>query len=125
MAGSALMMMMMMMMHALSFRMIQCLAKARLGRHNLAIQAGRYRGTPRLHRVCSMCTTLGYVDDEGRPPVEDMRHHVLDCRALNPIRASFPLLFQPTSLPSASKDAHLKYILNHKDHVMVVRCLLS
>jgi hypothetical protein len=72
-----------------------------------------------------MCTALGYADHEGQSPVEDMRHHVLDCRALNPIRASFPLLFQPTSLPSASKDAHLKYILNHKDHFMVVKCLLS
>ena len=48
-------------------------------------------------------------------------HHTL----LAPIRASFPTLFEPASLPNASKDTHMRFILNHADHTMVVKCLLS
>jgi hypothetical protein len=110
----------------LSFRMLQCLSRYRLGRHNLAIQAGRYRGVPRRNRVCTVCQALGYTDeDTGETPVEDLRHFLLDCRAMGPVRASFPALFEPSSLPRASKDAHMKYILNHEDHTLVVKCLLS
>ena len=111
---------------ALSFRMLQCLSRYRLGRHNLAIQTGRYRGIPRQDRVCIVCQALGHTcDDSGHTPVEDLRHFLLDCRALAPIRASFPTLFEPTSLPNASKDTHMRFILNHADHTMVVKCLLS
>jgi hypothetical protein len=111
---------------ALSFRMLQCLARYRLGRHNLAIQTGRYRGVLRHDRVCIVCQALGHTyDDSGQTPVEDLRHFLLDCRALAPIRASFPTLFEPTRLPNASKDTHMKFILNHADHTMVVKCLLS
>ena len=97
-----------------------------LGRHNLAIQTGRYRGVPRSSRVCTVCQALGHThDDNGQTPVEDLRHFLLDCRALAPIRASFPTLFEPICLPNASKDTHMKFILNHVDHIMVVKCLLS
>ena len=111
---------------ALSFRMLQCLSRYRLGRHYLAIQTGRYRGVPRSSRVCTVCQALGHTyDDNGQTPVEDLRHFLLDCRALAPIRASFPTLFEPICLPNASKDTHMKFILNHVDHIMVVKCLLS
>ena len=35
----------------------------------------------------------------------------------------FPLFFKPASLPGQSKDSHVKFILNHSDHVQVVRCI--
>ena len=48
---------------------------------------------------------------------------MLDCRVLHPVRDNFPLFFKPTSLPGQSKDSHVKFILNHSDHVQVVRCI--
>jgi hypothetical protein len=110
---------------ALSFRMIQCVAKMRLGWHSLAIQTGRYNKTPRAERVCQLCQALGYKDDvTGSIPIEDVVHFMLDCRVLNPVRDKFPLLYQPgTSLSGRSRDSHLKFIFNHSDHVQVVRCI--
>ena len=65
----------------LSFRMVQCIAKMRLGWHCLAIHTGRYNGIVRddrvcrlCHdRVCRLCQKLGYRDDTtGSVPVEDL-----------------------------------------------------
>jgi hypothetical protein len=50
-------------------------------------------------------------------------HFMLDCRVLHPVRDDFPLLFWPTCLPGPPKSKHLKYIFNHNDHVMLVRCI--
>lgn len=109
---------------ALSFRMVQCIAKMRLGWHSLAIQTGRYNKTPRAERVCQLCQSLGYKDDvTGSVPVEDAVHFMMDCRVLNPVRDKFPLLFKPSALPGRSRDSHLKFILNHHDHVHVVSCI--
>ena len=68
----------------LSFRMVQCIAKMRLGWHCLAIHTGRYNGIVRDDRVCRLCQKLGYRDDtKGSVPVEDLVHFMLDCRALS------------------------------------------
>ena len=110
--------------YSLSFRMVQCIAKMRLGWHCLAIHTGRYNGIVREDRVCRLCQTLGYRDDTtGSILVEDLVHFMLDCRVLHPVRDHFPLFFKPTSLPGQSKDSHVKFILNHSDHVQVVRCI--
>ena len=106
--------------------MVQCIAKMRLGWHCLAIHTGRYNGIVREDRVCRLCQTLGYWDDTtGSIPVEDLVHFMLDCRVLHPVRDNFPLFFKPTSLPGQSKDSHVKFILNHSDHVQVVRCIIT
>jgi len=106
------------------YRMVQGIAKMRLGLHCLAIHTGRYNGIVREDRVCRLCQTLGYRDDTtGSIPVEDLVHFMLDCRVLHPVRDNFPLFFKPTSLPGQSKDSHVKFILNHSDHVQVVRCI--
>ena len=69
-------------------------------------------------------TASSYRDDTtGSIPVEDLVHFMLDCRVLHPVRDNFPLFFKPTSLPGQSKDSHVKFILNHSDHVQVVRCI--
>ena len=108
----------------LSFRMVQCIAKMRLGWHCLAIHTRRYNGIVRDDRVCRLCQKLGYRDDTtGSIPVEDLVHFMLDCRVLHPVRDDFPLFFKPASLPGQSKDSHVKFILNHSDHVQVVRCI--
>ena len=90
----------------------------------MAIHTGKYNGIARDDRVCRLCQTLGYRDDTtGLVPVEDLVHFMLDCRVLHPVRDNFPLFFKPTSLPGQSKDSHAKFILNHSDHVQVVRCI--
>jgi hypothetical protein len=74
--------------------------------------------------VCTLCDALGYKGDEtGETPVEDILHFLLECRVLDPVRDSFPVFFKPRVLPEPSKDAHMKYILNHGNHVMLVRCI--
>ena len=74
--------------------------------------------------MCQLCQKLGYRDDTtGSVPVEDLIHFMLDCRVLHPVRDDFPLFFKPASLPGQSKDSHVKFILNHSDHVQVVRCI--
>jgi hypothetical protein len=108
--------------------MVQCLARYRMGRHTLAIQTGRYNKTARHKRVCKICDALGYQNEEGEIPLEDLMHFLLECRGLTPVRAEFPALFQPAVLSSEDgnlKDAHMRFILNHTDHAQVVRCLLS
>ena len=96
----------------------------RLGWHCLAVHTGRYNGIVRDDRVCRLCQKLGYRDDTtGSVPVEDLVHFMLDCRVLHPVRDDFPLFFKPASLPGQSKDSHVKFILNHSDHVQVVRCI--
>lgn len=108
----------------LSFRMVQCIAKLRLGWHGLAVQTGRFSQIPRAQRGCKMCVALKYKNDEtGETPVEDVLHFLLECRALDPIRDTFPVFFKPQSLPDSSKDTHMKFILNHSDHVLLVRCI--
>ena len=110
----------------LSFRMFQCLAKARLGRLPLAIHTGRFgrQKVPRLERVCVVCQALGYKDDDTwGTPVEDLQHFVLDCRALDPTRDRFPEFFQPVSLPASDKDTHMQFVLNHHHHVQLFRCI--
>ena len=97
---------------ALSFRMVQCIAKMRLGWHCLAIHTGRYNGIVRDDRVCRLCQKLGYRDDTtGSVPVEDLVHFMLDCRVLHPVRDDFPLFFKPASLPGQSKDSHVKFMV--------------
>ena len=91
----------------------------------MVVETGRYNGMVREERVCRLCQTLGYRDDTtGSIPVEELvPHFMLDCRVLHPVRDNFPLFFKPTSLPGQSKDSHVQFILNHSDHVQVVRCI--
>ena len=57
-------------------------------------------------------------------PVKDLVKFMLDCRVLHPSSTHLrPCFFMPASLPGQSKDGDVKFILNHSDHVQVVRCL--
>ena len=110
----------------LSFKMIQCLAKTRLGRLPLAIHTGRFTRpkVPRAQRVCVLCQALGYRDEEtGATPVEDLAHFMLDCRVLDPTRDRFPVFFKPEQLPDPYKDTHMQFVLNHHDHLQLFRCI--
>lgn len=111
--------------HGLSFCMVQCISRYRLGWHKLAIQTGRHNGTPRMDRVCQMCKVLGHKDDDGNEPVEDAMHFLLECRALDLVRDKYPALHHPAVLPGSSKEVHMKFIMNYRDPVMLAQCLLD
>ena len=56
----------------------------KLGCHSLAIETGRWHGTPRLQRLCHRCTQ-GALDDE--------RHLVFECPAFEDLRREHRQLF--------------------------------
>lgn len=111
--------------HELSFCMVQCISRYRLGWHKLAIQTGRHTGVPRMERVCKVCQALGFKDDDGNVPVEDAMHFLLECRALDPVRDKYPALHKPAVLPGSSKEVHMKFIMNYCDSAMLAQCLLD
>ena len=115
----------------LSFSMVQCISRYRLGWHKLAIQDQRVGGRqghnsiPRMERVCEICKALGCTDDDGQVPVEDAMHFLLECRALDPVRDKYPALHKPAVLPGPSKEVHMKFIMNYCDSAMLAQCLLD
>jgi hypothetical protein len=56
------------------------LVRLRTGGHHLAIETGRWSGTPRNERVCEMC-------DQGVE--EDELHFLFECPAYAPVRTRF------------------------------------
>jgi hypothetical protein len=73
----------------------------RLGWHALAVTTGRFRRQPRGQRVCKLCPAAGRVNVFGQLPVEDVTHHVVECRSLQHVRQWYPQLFQPDMLSAA------------------------
>jgi sorting nexin-29 len=84
-----------------SFKVMQCLARYRIGAHQLQVQVGRTRCTrvPREQRLCRLCSVSGApfrIDDSGGHHVEDLLHFMLECPAYAHIRRKFPTVFQPS-----------------------------
>ena len=59
------------------------LTRWRLSCFDLKIETGRYNGTPREERLCSLCNQI-----------EDEQHVLFDCRAYDSIRTQFTTLFE-------------------------------
>lgn len=80
------------------FKLLQCLAKFRLGWHHLSVMTGRHRRPriPRHERVCPLCSP-GCLFEHGRrsndSAVEDVRHFLLHCPAYNHLRQTFGDVF--------------------------------
>ena len=64
------------------------LTRWRLSCFDLRIETGRYNGTPRTERLCSLCNQI-----------EDEQHVFFDCRAYDSIRAQFTTLLQNNPTP--------------------------
>jgi hypothetical protein len=85
-----------------SFRTLQCLAKLRLGWHDLQIRVGRWHPAQqhaRQSRLCPLCSTASAPFSAARDHralasgVEDMLHFLLDCPAYTHIRSCFSDVF--------------------------------
>jgi hypothetical protein len=109
----------------LSFGQVQCISRYRLGWHDLAVQQGRFTRVPRQQRVCVVCEALGTHLADGRTPMEDLLHFVVECPSLQVIRDKFPVLFHPHALRGADPSGHCRFVMNHKDQAQVAAALLA
>jgi hypothetical protein len=81
-----------------SFVVLQCLARLRLGLHGLQIRLGRLKRerVPRPDRLCRLCSAQGapFVGHcQGVASVEDVKHFVLECPAYRHIRSRYRDVF--------------------------------
>jgi hypothetical protein len=112
----------------MTFQQVQCVSRLRLGWHKLAIQEGRFRKVDRGQRGCPLCARLprrlrSAVAANGT--VEDILHFVVECPALDGMRAKFPVLFHPAYISSEDAGTHARYVFNHKHQGMVATALQS
>jgi hypothetical protein len=55
----------------------------------------------------------------GQLPVEDLAHHVVECRSLQHVRRQYPHLSQPDMLSAPDAVAFSRYMFNHKDQCVL------
>ena len=67
---------------------MRTLLRFKLGSHSLPIVLGRRTGVPRAQRLCQRCN-LHALDDE--------RHLVFECPAMQCVRDRYPALFSPAT----------------------------
>jgi hypothetical protein len=79
-----------------SFVVLQCLARLRLGWHDLQIRRGRLHSPQtdrsrhkRLCRLCSVDDAAFHAQRSGPVCVEDLKHFVLDCPAYKHVRLRY------------------------------------
>jgi hypothetical protein len=89
-----------------SFVVLQCLARLRLGGHDLQIRLGRMKKhgsrKPRHERLCRMCSTVGaafYAQRGGPVCVEDLKHFLLECPAYHHVRLRYGDVFGSSTAP--------------------------
>ena len=83
-----------------SFVVLQCLARLRLGWHQLQVRSDRIKRAtarlPRNLRLCRLCSTEGAAfraQRVGVGCVEDVRHFLLECPAYHHLRDKCPSVF--------------------------------
>jgi hypothetical protein len=59
----------------------------------------------------------------GQLPVEDVTHHVVECRSLQHARQQYPQLFQPDMLSAPDAFTLSRYVFNHKDQRVLAQAL--
>ena len=93
--------------------------------------------TEGAQRVCPLCDAVEPDDpfdshyrnrEDGRVPMEDLRHFLVDCGVLQPMREKLPKLFLPACWPGGqgTADEHARFVMNHGDQHQVacaLRCL--
>ena len=86
-----------------SFVVLQCLARLRLGGHDLQIRLGRTKSqVPRHQRVCRLCSKEGapfFRQHDGAAHVEDVRHFLLECPAYQHVRDRYSVVFGSALAP--------------------------
>ena len=107
-----------------SFVVQQCLARLRLGGHDLQIRLGRLKKrssrVPRGERLCRLCSSVGaafHAQREGPVCVEDVRHFLLDCPAYQHIRLQYDDVFARTYSPCESTHMLSVFDCIHQDRL--------
>jgi hypothetical protein len=103
-----------------SFVVLQCLARLRLGLHGLEIRLGRMKRdvVPRPERLCRLCSTVGapfYGQRQGEAGVEDVKHFVLECPAYGHIRSRYSDVFGVA--PDVCMDMLAIFDTDHQDQL--------
>jgi Reverse transcriptase (RNA-dependent DNA polymerase) len=127
----------------MSFKMLQCLARFRVGWHYLESHSARLKrrhsGTPIVpwgDRKCRLCSvpTGPYYDGQpggvgggGGNVVEDLRHFLLECPAYCHIRAKYPSLFcgAESSLHDNPSERTMLAIFGCHKQAELAACLYS
>ena len=102
----------------MSFKMLQCLARYRLGWHYLETHSARLKRRPVVpwsERWCRLCSVphAVYCSDNSsqqggqRRYVEDLKHFLLECPAYTHIRTQYPTIFPvPADTVAANVDTN-------------------
>ena len=100
-----------------SFVVLQCLARLRLGWHQLEVRSDRIRRArarvPRNERLCRLCSTNGaafQAQRVGGACVEDVQHFLLDCPAYQHLRAKCPCVFGSVITDSATRSVQSRLL---------------
>lgn len=113
-----------------SFRTMQCLAKLRLGWHDLQVRVGRWHPAQqaRQSRLCPLCSSASAPFSAARghralvAGVEDVMHFLMDCPAYEHIRSCFCDVF-----PVARTDddiSTVRAVFNHDNQSRLAKCVL-
>ena len=94
-----------------SFVVLQCLARLRLGWHMLQVRSDRIKKArarlPRSQRLCRLCSTEGaffHAQRVGVGCVEDVQHFLLECPAYQHLRAKHPCVFGNAAAAECDPD---------------------
>jgi hypothetical protein len=100
-----------------SFAVLQCLARLRLGWHQLEVRSDRIKRArarlPRSQRLCRLCSTDGaafHAQRMGMACVEDVQHFLLDCPAYQHLRAKYPCVFGGVSTDTSTRSAQSRLL---------------
>ena len=107
----------------LTHAQLQRVCRMRLGWHALAINEGRFRRQPRGERVCKLCAAAGHANVFGRFPLEDVAHHLVECKCLEHVRVRYPQLFMPDMLSAPDAFTLCRFVFNYRDQRVLAQAL--
>ena len=124
----------------MSFKMLQCLARYRLGWHYLETHSARLKRRPvvpwseRWCRLCSVphavyCSDSSSQQGGQRRYVEDLKHFLLECPAYTHIRTQYPTIFPlpPADTVAANVDTNgtITSMFADRDQANLATCLYT
>ena len=102
-----------------SFVVLKCLARLRLGGHDLRIRLGRTKSQVLRHqRVCRLCSKEGvpfFRQHDGAAHVEDVKHVLSECPAYQHVRDRYSIVFGSALAPQTS--LHDIFDCEHQDQL--------
>jgi hypothetical protein len=100
-----------------SFAVLQCLARLRLGWHQLRVRSDRIKKAatrlPRNQRLCRLCSTDGaafHMQRVGVGCVEDVQHFLLECPAYQHLRGKYPYVFGSATADSTTQSVQSRLL---------------